>query len=96
MVDKNLRDGEICVGPLASEMAAATENEFNSCSVDVDELVCIGWLGLFLDLTFFMAIAASVLVLVNYSRTERQLLSPLFTFGGSWWLDDDDVIFLRG
>lgn len=101
MVDKNLRDGEICVGPLASEMAAATENEFNSCGVDVDEpklvvVVCIGWLGLFLDLTFFMAIAASVLVLVNYSRTERQLLSPLFTFGGSWWLDDDDVIFLRG
>ena len=63
MVDKNLRDGEICVGTLASDMAAATENEFNSCSVDVDELVCIGWLGLFLDLTFFMAIAVdSVLV----------------------------------
>ena len=60
MVDKNLRDGEICVGALAaSDMAAATENEFNSCDEPkLVVVVCIGWLGLFLDLTFFMAIAA--------------------------------------
>ena len=58
MVDKNLRDGEICVDALA--ISAAKENEFNSCDDEpkLVVVVCIGWLGLFLDLTFFMAIAA--------------------------------------
>ena len=75
MVDKNLRDGEICVS-LASDMTAATENEFNSCDeLKLVVVVCIGWLGLFLDLTFFIAIAAdSVLVWFNSSSKNGEAL----------------------
>ena len=85
MVDKNLRDGEICVGALAaSDMAAATENEFNSCDepkLVVVVVVCIGWLGLFLDLTFFIAIAADSVLLYYYLERERHW-SPIYL---RWW-----------